>query len=234
MPPGRRVHVTELSQGQKALVVIGLAAVLMALVVLTLNHTARTREPAAVEVVAPAPQAAPVLVAVHVVGAVRQPGVYWLPEHSRVSEAVQLAGGLRPDADVASVNLAAYLQDGEQVKVSFAATAQPAPEAPRIAAAPPNTPAAPAAATPAAGTPAAGVPARRPGPSLDLTRLKPVSLSTGTAQELEALPGVGPQLATAIVQYRAGNGAFRNVDDLVKVPGFGPERVENIRPYVVP
>jgi len=61
MPPGRRVHVTELSQGQKALVVIGLAAVLMALVVLTLNHTARTREPAAVEVVAPAPQAAPVL-----------------------------------------------------------------------------------------------------------------------------------------------------------------------------
>ena len=56
-------------------------------------------------------------VVVHVVGAVRHPGVYRLPAGSRARDAVRHAGGVRPRADLASVNLAALLADGEQVRV---------------------------------------------------------------------------------------------------------------------
>ena len=54
---------------------------------------------------------------VHVVGAVVNPGVYEVPLDSRVMDAVSLAGGLTPNADPTSLNLARLVQDGEQVIV---------------------------------------------------------------------------------------------------------------------
>jgi competence protein ComEA len=55
---------------------------------------------------------------VHVAGAVRRPGLYRVPPGSRVAAAVEAAGGLSRRADPAGVNLAAALQDGQQVVVS--------------------------------------------------------------------------------------------------------------------
>ncbi|QYK52974.1 MAG: helix-hairpin-helix domain-containing protein [Fimbriimonadaceae bacterium] len=57
------------------------------------------------------------LIVIHVSGAVMEPGVYEMPEGSRVMEAIQLAGGRAPDADIDSVNLARILKDGDQVEV---------------------------------------------------------------------------------------------------------------------
>lgn len=54
---------------------------------------------------------------IDVMGAVMQPGVYEMPEGSRVMDAIQRAGGKAPDADLDSVNLARILKDGEQVNV---------------------------------------------------------------------------------------------------------------------
>ncbi|HZR92820.1 MAG TPA: ComEA family DNA-binding protein [Gaiellaceae bacterium] len=76
----------------------------------------------------------------------------------------------------------------------------------------------------AASTRASGTPA----PSA------PVSLSTATADELDALPGVGPVTAQKILDYRARHGAFRSVDELDAIPGIGPARLEQLRPLVVP
>ena len=56
-------------------------------------------------------------VTVHVVGAVRNPGVFRLPSGSRARDAVRRAGGAGPRADLGSVNLAALLADGEQLRV---------------------------------------------------------------------------------------------------------------------
>ena len=50
-----------------------------------------------------------------------------------------------------------------------------------------------------------------------------------TAVELEALKGVGPVKAKAIMDYRAKNGPFKSVDDLEKVPGFGKKTVDKLR-----
>jgi competence protein ComEA len=74
-------------------------------------------------------------VVVHVVGAVRHPGVYRLPAGSRTRDAVRRAGGPRPRADLGSVNLATRLADGEQVRVAqrappVSAAAGPGAEAP--------------------------------------------------------------------------------------------------------
>lgn len=59
---------------------------------------------------------APTLV-VHVVGAVRHPGLYLLPEGSRIDDAIRKAGGARARADLGLVNLAAPIADGQQILV---------------------------------------------------------------------------------------------------------------------
>jgi competence protein ComEA len=72
---------------------------------------------------------------------------------------------------------------------------------------------------------AAGAPAGTSGP---------VSLSSATAEQLDALPGVGPVTAEKIVAYRQEHGPFTSVDGLDAIPGIGPARLADLRPLVVP
>lgn len=62
-------------------------------------------------------EAEPESVFIYVCGAVNSPGVYELPEGSRVYEAVEAAGGMTEDADERSLNQAGLLQDGQQITV---------------------------------------------------------------------------------------------------------------------
>jgi competence protein ComEA len=76
-----------------------------------------------IETIAATPPPPPERVLVHVVGAVRRPGLYELPENSRVADAVKRAGGTTAKADVALVNLAAPVADGTQIVVPGRSTA---------------------------------------------------------------------------------------------------------------
>src|SRR5579862_4850086 len=62
----------------------------------------------------------------------------------------------------------------------------------------------------------------------------PVSLSAATAEQLDALPGVGPVTAQKIVDYRTQHGAFHSVDELDAIPGIGPSRIAQLQGLVVP
>jgi competence protein ComEA len=73
--------------------------------------------PVAAPVVTPAPPVAERRVLVHVVGAVRDPGLYRLHDGDRVADAIERAGGAGPKADLAGVNLAAPVVDGTQIVV---------------------------------------------------------------------------------------------------------------------
>jgi len=66
--------------------------------------------------------------------------------------------------------------------------------------------------------------ADRMAPTLDLT--------TATAAELDALPGIGPVLAGRILAERRRMGGFRRVEDLLAVPGIGPRLFERLAPRV--
>jgi competence protein ComEA len=152
------------------------------------------------------PTTSPAVVVVDVAGAVTHPGVYELPSGSRTQAAILAAGGPVPDADLAALNLAAPLTDGQQVYVSVVG----AP--PRVA--PPPGPSPPGSAAGAAAT--AG----------------PVDINRATAEQLDALPGIGPATAQAIVEHREANGPFASVDQLEAVRGIGPAKLDAIRDLV--
>jgi|YNPNPStandDraft_1061719.scaffolds.fasta_scaffold00215_22 competence protein ComEA len=59
-----------------------------------------------------------------------------------------------------------------------------------------------------------------------------LDLNTATREDLEALPGVGPVLAGRIVEHREAHGPFRQVDDLLGVPGIGPKKLEQLKPFL--
>lgn len=84
---------------------------------------------------------------------------------------------------------------------------------------------------------AGSTPAPKPPPGPGAAKAKPktgdaVDLNTATVQELDALPGVGPVTAAAIVAWRQTNGRFTSVDQLADVEGIGPARLEKLRALV--
>lgn len=130
------------------------------------------------------------VVVVHVVGAVRKPGLVHLVAGSRVSDALKLAGGATSSKAEGSVNLARVLIDGEQVLVSASGVV--------------------------AGNTSGGK----------------ISLNSGSAQQFEDLPGVGPVLAQRIVDYRTEHGSFRSIDQLDEVSGIGSALMGQLRAHV--
>jgi competence protein ComEA len=149
-------------------------------------------------------------VIVDVTGQVRRPGVYELPLGARVIDAIQRAGGPKEHAELAVLNLAAPLTDGQQVvvpKPGQVVSPGVVPTAPVPGAAPGLAP----------GAPGSG---------------ELINVNTADALTLEDLPGIGPVLSQTIVQHRTEHGPFTSVDQLEDVSGIGPATLEKLRPLV--
>ncbi len=155
----------------------------------------------------PSATAAAMLLRVHVIGAVTSPGVVSLPEGARVEDAVAAAGGLRPDARPADLNLAQPVTDGAQIVVGDAG--RPGGEV--------RGDPAPGAAGSSAGAAGAGA-------KLDLNR--------ATADQLDGLPGVGPVTAAAILSWRSEHGRFTRVEELQEIEGIGAKTLQKLAPLV--
>jgi competence protein ComEA len=151
---------------------------------------------------------------VHVAGAVQTPGVYQLPPRSRVVDALNAAGGPIQKADLEKINLAQLLVDTEQVYIPTRVSSSPAPTiSPRHR---PTT-------TIATQTPGGAGPGATTGV---------VNLNTATAAQLDALPGVGPATAKAILDYRESKGKFSKVEDLLNVTGIGAAKLAALKDFV--
>lgn len=59
-----------------------------------------------------------------------------------------------------------------------------------------------------------------------------LNVNTATLEQLDALPGIGPSKAQAIITYRSEKGSFRHVDDLLKVKGIGEKILEKLKPHI--
>jgi competence protein ComEA len=156
------------------------------------------------------------VVVVHVVGAVARAGVVRLPGGSRVTDALDSAGGAADDADLARVNLARPVVDGERLYVPRVGETE-------VPSTLDDGGAAGSTAAPGAG--AGGGPGGVG--SSDL-----VDLNTADQAALETLPGIGPALAGRILAWRDEHGRFTAVEDLLDVSGIGDGRFAELRERV--
>lgn len=69
--------------------------------------------------------------------------------------------------------------------------------------------------------------------SSDAAAPGPIDLNAATADQLDALPGVGPATATAIIAYRREHGPFASIEELLEVPGIGPSKLAQMRSLIV-
>jgi competence protein ComEA len=165
--------------------------------------TAGSTPPAAPSVTPePADRPGAAEIVVHVLGAVRRPGLVRLPSGARVQDAIEAAGGLKRSANPDDLNLARPLADGQQIVIGT--ERHPDGEVRE-----------------AGGTDAGsgGAPSR-----IDLNRANPA--------QLEALPGVGPVTAASIVAWREQHQRFTRVEELQEVDGIGPKTYAQIAPHV--
>jgi competence protein ComEA len=126
-----------------------------------------------------------------------------------VQTAIQSAGGFTQQAAVEALNLAAKVSDGEQVAVPTRQEVESG-----------------ASAAPSAGARGAGGGA---GGAAGGGASAKVNINTADATQLDALPGVGPSTAAKIVADRQANGPYGTPDDLGRVPGIGPKKLEQLK-----
>ncbi|MGF6886190.1 competence protein ComEA [Nocardia sp. GAS34] len=157
----------------------------------------------------------PAELVVSVVGLVEHVGLMHLPAGSRVADAVAAAVA-EQGADLARLNLAQRLADGDQVVVGALG---PNAGSPQLGSAiiPANE------RPPSARTSGAAMPS---GPAAK------VNLNTASESELDSLPGVGPATARNIVAWRTEHGRFTAIDQLAEIPGIGPSRLNRLRGLV--
>jgi competence protein ComEA len=155
-------------------------------------------------VLLPVPTPAPITV--YVQGGVNQPGLYSLPQQSRINDAIMAAGGFSSNGDTGSINLAEILKDGDQVSV-------------------------PTLRNPTANVEKSG---QATASSAEPTNSSPtiIDINTATIDELDTLPEIGPKTAQAIIDYRTTHGLFTKIDDILEVQGIGPETFEKIRDLI--
>jgi competence protein ComEA len=152
----------------------------------------------------PAPTSEPIQV--HVAGAVVRPGVYDLPEDSRVQDAVEAAGGFVVEADKNGLNLAARVEDAQRLDVPYVADYIPEAEQ--------------GFAVITEGTPST------------LAGEELVDINNASLEELDKLPGIGPTTAQKIIDYREKNGPFARIEDIVNVSGIGSATYEEIKDMI--
>jgi competence protein ComEA len=152
----------------------------------------------------PAPTPDPIQV--HVAGAVVRPGVYDLPEDSRVMDAIEAAGGFVIEADKNGINLAAILEDAQRLDIPYVAGYVPDEEEGFVVI--------------TEGTPSSLV-----GEGL-------IDINSASLEELDKLPGIGPTTAQKIIDYREAIGPFARIEDIVNVSGIGSATYDEIKDLI--
>ncbi|MBO6133015.1 MAG: helix-hairpin-helix domain-containing protein [Lachnospiraceae bacterium] len=141
---------------------------------------------------------------VYVCGAVNHPGVYELPEGSRLYEVLSKAGGLAEDAQINLLNQAAILTDGQMIYVPT--IGEDIDELSK------ENEAAQARSTLAGGADS-----------------NLVNINTAERDILLTLPGIGQSKADAIIEYRDSHGSFSKIEDIMQVAGIKEKLFSQIK-----
>lgn len=134
-------------------------------------------------------------------GAVHRPGVYKVANGTRLYEVIELAGGLRSDADTDSVNQAAFVEDGVKIIIPIFSDVD--------AENPENIQ---SGIVPQSGADSSGT----------------VNINTADKDTLKTLPGIGDVIADRIIEYRTLN-RFKAKEDLMNVKGIGNSIFDKVK-----
>ena len=163
------------------------------------------------------------MMAVHVTGEVKNPGVVKVKEGSRIQDIIEKAGGLTENADITEVNLAFVVEDGMKVRIpsNDDEINKENSEKREIEETNRNE-----YITQDSGK---GVIVSDEG--ID-TSSSIVNINTASQTELEELPGIGPSISSRIVEYRNEKGKFKSIEDIKNVTGIGDSKFEKIRDLI--
>ena len=153
------------------------------------------------------------IVIIHITGSVKNPGIVKLKEGSRIEDAIESAGGLTENADITKVNLAYVVEDGTKIKIPSASEEDIGDE---------------------------DIIDRKSGDNIIIEEntvssnnsTQTININKATEKEFETLPGIGPSLASKIIEYRNQNGKFESIEDIKNVNGIGDNKYEKIKDLI--
>lgn len=145
----------------------------------------------------------PSFIVVHVEGEVNRPGIYELPEDSRVFDVIEMAGGLKSTAARKKINLAKKIFDEEFIYI-------PSEEDEDYRVIEAN----------------ASISTSNKNEGL-------ININQADKSQLETLPGIGPKLAERIIAYRNENGFFETPEDIQKVSGIGEKKFNDLKDKII-
>lgn len=143
---------------------------------------------------------------VDIKGAVVKEGVYQLQRNSRVTDAIQIAGGLRDDADPNAINLAQKLSDEAILYVARKGE---------------NKSIIDSQGQQSSSTEQGG------------QRDQKVNINKATIEDLRKIPGIGEKRAQEILDARDSKGGFKSIDDLLTISGIGQKTLEKIKNDII-
>lgn len=165
-------------------------------------------------------------IVVHISGAVNQEGIVELKKNSRISDAIEKAGGLREGACMDKINLAYVLEDGMKIHIPTEKEmeSQKDMEVKEYI-------------TKSSGS---NIEDNSKGNSnfsqssgsRTLTQNTKININTATQTQLETLPGIGPSTAIKIINYREQQGKFKSIEDIKNVSGIGDNKFNNIKDLI--
>ena len=145
-------------------------------------------------------------IVVHITGEVENEGIIELEKGARISDAIEKAGGTTEEANIADVNLAYSLKDGQKIKI-------------------PNI-----------NEEDEQIIKEEAGEDIiiegDNKKEEKININTANQTELETLSGIGPSTALKIINYKKEHGKFNSIEDIKNVPGIGESKFENIKEYI--
>ena len=171
------------------------------------------------------------MMAVHVTGEVKNPGVVKVKKGSRIEDIIEAAGGLTENADITDVNLAYVVEDGMKIRIpsnedeEFNKDSNGEAGNGEESRQEENTKNEYITQDSGKGV----ILSEETTENISSTDNLVVNINTANETELEELPGIGPSLASRIVEHRNQNGNFKTIEDIKNVSGIGDSKFEKIK-----
>ena len=150
-------------------------------------------------------------IVIHITGAIKNEGVYRLKKESRISNAVEAAGGLTENADTSKINLAYVLEDGMKIVIPSINDSETCEELISTG---------------------IGGDSDIIDNNMENKKSEKININTADAETLDKLPGIGEATANKIIDYRNDNGKFKSIEEIKNVKGIGESKYEEIKDWI--